>query len=366
SKSCFFYNTPDITKHHWKLFDNKTTCFNQLCRKQFTTLERHHHCRRCGGIFCSSCLQFSRRLNSLAKPDPDGDWHKVCKDCFELGQLTDGHTRCHTADFFELRTEYKRRAAANETLELHTWRSKLDIDRECQRLLRGFEQNVGHSELMRTLQGFKTLVTTPDWMKSRMWIREDLATKCQTCNEAFSITRQKNCCHVCGIAVCKSCSSEDLIIYVPDGEKDEKEYWPPKLAIIKIIGCPPVEPEICWPLRVCRSCRNILEARQVQAYGEELNPSVKTDFLDRLHKLNETFQEAENRVRAQLPKYKEIIDLLEDSTRKSSSGNNVKILAKAQGDLADVLAQYVSTVQQLKKLRPLTETQALLLKHFIK
>ncbi|BFZ06702.1 hypothetical protein BsWGS_09741 [Bradybaena similaris] len=357
----------EITKHHWKPFDNKTTCFNQSCRKQFTTLERHHHCRRCGGIFCSSCLEFSRRLNKLAKPDPDGEWHKVCKGCFELGQLTDGQTRCHTADFCALRTEFKRWAAAEDTLKSLSWRSKLDIDRECQRLLKGFEKNVGHSELKRTLHGVKSFVTTPDWMKSSTWIREDLAKSCQTCNEVFGITKQKNFCHVCGIAVCKSCSSNDLIIYIPDGEKEEQENWPPKLAIIKIIGCPQVEPEICWPLRVCQSCRRILEARQIQAYEEELNPSVNTaDFLDQLHKLRETFQEAENRVRAQLPKYDEIVNLLEDSTRASSSNNNVKMLAKAQGDLADVLAQYVSMVQQLKKLRPLTETQSLLLKHFIK
>uniref|UniRef100_A0A0B6YVB4 Uncharacterized protein n=1 Tax=Arion vulgaris TaxID=1028688 RepID=A0A0B6YVB4_9EUPU len=42
----------------------------------------------------------------------------------------------------------------------------------------------------------------------------------------------------------------------------------------------------------------------------------------------------------------------------------MKTLAKAQGDLADALAQYVTIVQQLKKLRPLTETQLLLSKTF--
>lgn len=66
--------------------------------------------------------------------------------------------------------------------------------------------------------------------------REDLAKSCQTCNEVFGITKQKHFCHVCGIAVCKACSSNDLIIYIPDGEKEEQENWPPKLAIIKIIG----------------------------------------------------------------------------------------------------------------------------------
>jgi len=32
---------------------------------------------RCGDIFCKECLNYQRRLNQLAHPDPEGRSYKV-------------------------------------------------------------------------------------------------------------------------------------------------------------------------------------------------------------------------------------------------------------------------------------------------
>lgn len=55
---------------HWKPNSSKNSCEN--CNDTFNLIKRKHHCRHCGGIFCSKCLQHYSNLNLLAhfeRPD---------------------------------------------------------------------------------------------------------------------------------------------------------------------------------------------------------------------------------------------------------------------------------------------------------
>ena len=60
----------EITKKHWIRNDLRPNCMNKSCSKQFTkVLDRQHHCRHCGEIFCSDCLGFKLPLNLQAQYD---------------------------------------------------------------------------------------------------------------------------------------------------------------------------------------------------------------------------------------------------------------------------------------------------------
>ncbi|KAJ0254668.1 hypothetical protein HA466_0105420 [Hirschfeldia incana] len=68
----------------------------QGCSSQFTFINRKHHCRRCGGLFCGSCTQ--QRMSLRGQGDTPV---RICDPCKTLEE----------AARFELRHGYKNRAA---------------------------------------------------------------------------------------------------------------------------------------------------------------------------------------------------------------------------------------------------------------
>ncbi|KAI9567005.1 FYVE zinc finger-domain-containing protein [Boletus coccyginus] len=52
-----------LPKNLWKPDTLAFICDNFYCRVKFTVLERRHHCRKCGGVFCHRCT--SRRTHLL-------------------------------------------------------------------------------------------------------------------------------------------------------------------------------------------------------------------------------------------------------------------------------------------------------------
>ena len=46
--------------------------------------------------------------------------------------------------------------------------------------------------------------------------------------------RKKCSCKICGLALCKSCASHELLIYIPDDSN--KNIQEPEIVIIKVIG----------------------------------------------------------------------------------------------------------------------------------
>lgn len=73
---------PKVTREHWKPDNEAMECYNLSCRKNFGFFERKHHCRKCGNIFCSSCLDFQLRLDPQAQVCSNGALSKVCITCF--------------------------------------------------------------------------------------------------------------------------------------------------------------------------------------------------------------------------------------------------------------------------------------------
>ena len=58
---------------------------NRFCKKcmscgwKFGISVRKHHCRICGGIFCSSCSKYRIRLDNLSEEEPTGS--RACRSC---------------------------------------------------------------------------------------------------------------------------------------------------------------------------------------------------------------------------------------------------------------------------------------------
>lgn len=78
----------DITyKSHWKPNSSTAHCLD--CAKSFSLMNRRHHCRKCGEIFCSNCLLFKAKLKydedkEITEFDPINGI--TCKVCFQCGK----------------------------------------------------------------------------------------------------------------------------------------------------------------------------------------------------------------------------------------------------------------------------------------
>ncbi|EON62194.1 hypothetical protein W97_01414 [Coniosporium apollinis CBS 100218] len=72
------------TRNHWQSDASAPVCTAPVCQKPFSFLDRRHHCRRCGFIFCSQHSSHSVQLNQHALFHPDASFYRACDACFGL------------------------------------------------------------------------------------------------------------------------------------------------------------------------------------------------------------------------------------------------------------------------------------------
>ena len=96
----------------WCLDRDALVCF--CCRVEFSTLQRRHHCRACGGVFCAQCSRWRTLLPHLGYDSPA----RVCEMCHEeqheiahqqqaevavaVSELNGPHSRSHRAPLRQL------------------------------------------------------------------------------------------------------------------------------------------------------------------------------------------------------------------------------------------------------------------------
>ncbi|KAF8168369.1 FYVE zinc finger-domain-containing protein, partial [Crassisporium funariophilum] len=110
-----------LPKHLWKPDSSSSMCDNFYCRVQFSFFDRKHHCRKCGGVFCSACtsrttplldtsnlsfLQPPRNIPLSAFESPTSPIvdSRVCEDCWD--QIHGCPTTPHTPEV--IRPSFKR------------------------------------------------------------------------------------------------------------------------------------------------------------------------------------------------------------------------------------------------------------------
>lgn len=64
------------SKEHWEEDERHPNC--SKCHKAFSVTTRKHHCRSCGGVFCSECSRFRGRVPARGITDPV----RLCQDCY--------------------------------------------------------------------------------------------------------------------------------------------------------------------------------------------------------------------------------------------------------------------------------------------
>ncbi|KAH7926218.1 hypothetical protein BV22DRAFT_1033137 [Leucogyrophana mollusca] len=89
-----------LPKNLWKPDSLASSCDNFYCHVKFTVLERRHHCRKCGGVFCRQCTLRSTSLldvsnldflhpprnipiSTFDSPSSPVAVEKVCDDCWD-------------------------------------------------------------------------------------------------------------------------------------------------------------------------------------------------------------------------------------------------------------------------------------------
>lgn len=70
------------TKNHWKPDGASSACNAPQCDQYFTLLNRRHHCRRCGDIFCGDHSAHNVPLDQHARFHPDGAPARACENCW--------------------------------------------------------------------------------------------------------------------------------------------------------------------------------------------------------------------------------------------------------------------------------------------
>jgi len=70
----------------WQLDDSATRCGG--CDGEFNLFRRRHHCRCCGLVFCSSCVQVKDKLIQLNYPDKV----RICRNCIDQRAADEAET----------------------------------------------------------------------------------------------------------------------------------------------------------------------------------------------------------------------------------------------------------------------------------
>ena len=361
-----------LKRSHWKSIDDAKHCAEPTCRKKFARFDRRRNCCMCGLVFCRKCTQYRRKLSPNAVPDIDfGTVCHVCRSCFEKDTQEAENIFDHdwTGDFQYYREQAKARGRSkirekSEGVPLSATSGVQKRDRirsELDRLCTGFEANHG------LLKDFFADFKTPQWQKSGHWVNAAQKQICQNCNENFKKMAKKINCRVCGQVYCSRCAKEEIIMFIPSGQKTAEWFINGKESVSK------QHPTSFLVLPVCGLCCDDLQMILLDKISEQkaacsiVNETDEPDFMESLKVLHQSLVKMKIVVETRLPDFQKFVDsmdIADGATRSTpSSKNPIGDLARATCDLSDQFSQLAIESQNLRRLQPTTPTQARLLKY---
>ena len=360
-----------IKRSHWKNIEEVKHCAEPSCRKKFARFDRRRNCCMCGLVFCRKCTQYRRKLSPNAEPDLEfGTVCPVCRSCFERDNQVEVFAHEWTADFHYYREQAKARGRSkirekSEVVPLSATSGVQKRDRiqsELDRLCTGFEAN--HGLLKDVIADF---VKIPQWQKSGHWVNASQKQICQNCNETFKKLAKKINCRVCGQVYCSKCMKEEIIMFIPSGQKNTEWFINGKE------GGPKQAPTSYQKLPACDLCCGDLQVILLDKISEQkascsiVNETDEPDFMDSLKSLHQSLVKMKFIVETRLPDFQKFVDsmdIAEGSSRSTpNSSNPIGDLARATCDLSDQFSQLAIESQNLRRLQPTTPTQARLLKY---
>ncbi|KAL4224546.1 hypothetical protein ACF0H5_015248 [Mactra antiquata] len=220
---------------------------------------------------------------------------------------------------------------------------KVDRKQECQRLLKGFGESVSRLGNSKTVQEVRVLMKTPSWQKSKYWEIEVQATKCRSCHVDKGIRKSSGNCRVCGLALCKKCSSKDLLLYINEEDKTRDV----RLTIINTKCCPQTEPHLSLLLYTCKSCKDyIIEQQDRDVLWFKDTPKTLQDeivsFNDQLYPLCEHINSTR----------KKIEDLLDETDMADLSVKNRNMISVNITKLKERLNEFDVKFKTLRSFTP--------------
>ena len=347
-----------LKRSHWKSSSKADKCFDAKCSQRLSRLTKKRNCCMCGEVFCQKCTSFRRKLSPDATPDPTlGKPCHVCHTCFNT-DIDDIGNECDWTHFFVERRRHlisSLRQKEEESLSMPI--PSLMVSHKVKR------ERV-QQELNRLTIGFagsnswiKSMLSIPAWQKSPHWKEPRRSHQCLDCHSSFKKLSKKVNCRVCGQVYCSSCTKAELIIFLPNNGCSS-----PQWAINGKAGTP-TSPHAIVFLPVCRMCESELEEiliDEMESLAGEEEEEEEEDFMDSLSQLHLVLYRFKSRIEIWLPQYQKLVDSMDivDGQLKPVSD-----LAKSQSNLSDQFSQMAIESQKLRRLEPLTPSQAKVLKN---
>ncbi|XP_067948987.1 uncharacterized protein [Watersipora subatra] len=336
-----------ITKKHWVQKSSRSVCKTRSCRSKFSLINAPKNCYKCGEVFCKLCLCQSRKLNVLARYDPQGRFYKVCVQCFDSEGQCMGSTRGLMGLF---------RASRSAACKIGGGSTRPEWMAAEERVLTGFLNEINSTpNLVRRVQSLTVNLVKGVWRKPVQ--AQEGGKCCSGCSKQFEVIfRMRHQCTLCGTAVCDRCSNRDLIVYIPDEVSCRIDglYSHAKLSLLYIQGSPGKEPKIHEYLRICGDCHKAKGARQVKDIVDSKKGQDHAAFWDCLLPFHREMLHDQRMIESSLEKYEISVRSLEDGSDKNKFGSSVQVLSKSQIDLSDLFYNYCKHVSRVKSFKPIT------------
>lgn len=143
-------------------------------------------------------------------------------------------------------------------------------------------------------------------------------------------------------------------------------------SVIRVVGCPDEEPNVCLYLTMCHLCHEEVENIQVSRFYSVKSNVCKTNaLLESVSAVVEQMKKYQTRIKDDLVTYQEMVENMVDGKGKlneiSGSGKSiVQIFAKLQIDISDQFSQYADLIYQLKKFKMSAQKEWLLMHNILK